>query len=99
MRMMMTVRMEVQAANRAIADGTLGPLMEDTMKRLQPEAAYFATRDGERTGFIYFDMARTDQIPGVAEPWFQATNAKVDFTPVMNAEDVAAGIEAWQSSR
>ena len=99
MRMMMTVRMEVQAANAVIADGTVDGLMEATMKRLQPEAAYFATQDGERTAFIYFDMERTDQIPGIAEPWFQAVNARVDFTPVMNAEDVASGIQAWHSAR
>ena len=98
MRMMMRVQMETEATNAAIADGTLGALMESTMGRLQPEAAYFTAIDGLRTGFIFFEMAHQAQIPEIAEPWFQAMNAKIAFMPVMSPEDVAAGIQAWHES-
>lgn len=99
MRMMMMVQMEVEAANAAIEDGKLGALVERTMRQLEPEAAYFTAVDGLRTGFIIFDLEEPAQIPEVAEPWFQLLNVKIDLKPVMNAEEVGKGIQAWQSSR
>jgi hypothetical protein len=57
---------------------------------LKPEAAYFTSgASGERGGFIVFDLKDTSQIPAVAEPFFLAFNAKVTFSPAMNAQDLA----------
>jgi len=49
MRMMMKLQMDTAAGSRAIADGSLPKLMQETMGRLQPEAAYFGPDDGVRT--------------------------------------------------
>ncbi len=38
-------------------------------------------------------MHDPSDIPGIAEPWFMATNACVEFCPVMTAEDVKTGLE------
>jgi len=57
---------------------------------LKPEAAYFATRpNGERGGFIVFDLKDPSQIPAVAVPFFLAFHARVTLCPVMNAQDLA----------
>jgi hypothetical protein len=55
---------------------------------LKPEAAYFAEDNGKRTAFIFFDLKDTSQIPAVAEPWFLAFDAHVEFHPAMNMEDL-----------
>ena len=55
---------------------------------LKPEAAYFAADNGKRTGFIFFDLKDASQIPAVAEPWFLAFDAHVEFHPAMNLEDL-----------
>ena len=93
MRTLGKFSLETAAANAAIKSGELGKLIASTLEKLKPEAAYFGTDDGRRTAFIVFDLKEPSDIPGIAEPWFMATNAKVDFSPVMTAEDVKTGLE------
>ena len=61
--------------------------IDSILNELKPEAAYFAEENGKRTGFIFFDLKDTSQIPAVAEPWF-LVNAQVEFHPAMNLEDL-----------
>jgi hypothetical protein len=42
---------------------------------------------------MVFDMKDASSIPVVAEPFFMGLNADVQFTPVMNADDLKAGLE------
>jgi hypothetical protein len=93
MRMLMRVQMEVEAANRAIKDGSFAQTMDDVMRELQPEAVYFTAQDGKRTGFVVFDLKEPSDIPAAAEPFFMGVKAKIDMSPVMTAEDVQAGLQ------
>ena len=93
MRMLLKVQMEVEAANRAIKDGSWGQTMERVMQTLQPEAAYFTALDGKRTGLIVFDLKEPSQIPSIAEPFFMSVNASIELTPVMTMEDVQTGLQ------
>ena len=96
MRMLMTVSIPVEAGNAAVRKGNLGPTIQSILADLKPEAAYFSEEDGQRTGFIVFDMKDSSQLPAIAEPWFLAFNAKLTVRPAMNAQDLAAagpGIE------
>jgi hypothetical protein len=97
MRMMLKVNMATEAANELARQGKLGSTIESILTDLKPEAAYFTDDDGERTGFIFFDLGDTSAIPGIAEPWFLALNARLSFRPAMNSEDLGKalpGIEA-----
>jgi hypothetical protein len=98
MRMMMQFTIPVEAGNKAATTGAFGPTFQKIIESLKPEAAYFgAFEGGMRGGFIVFDMKDTSQIPGIAEPFFLAFNAKVSIYPAMNAMDLsnaAPGIEA-----
>ena len=88
MRCLLKVTIPVDAGNVAISNGTLPKTIESILGELKPEAAYFAEDSGQRTGFIFFDLKETSQIPAVAEPWFLAFNADVEFHPAMNLEDL-----------
>jgi hypothetical protein len=92
MRMMMKVQIPVAAGNAAIASGTLPIVVQKAMEQLKPEAAYFFAEGGMRTSLFVFEMADSSQIPPDIEPLFQMLEASVDLRPVMNAEELQAGL-------
>jgi hypothetical protein len=96
MRCLVKVSIPVDTGNAAIADGSLPRTIETIISEVKPEAAYFAEENGRRTGFIFLDLKDPSQIPAIAEPWFLAFNAQVEFHPAMNLDDLrksATGME------
>jgi hypothetical protein len=91
-RMMMKVQMDTEVSSRAIADGSMPQFMQDTLGRLNPEAAYFGPENGVRTAFIVFDLQDPSQLPPISEPLFSKLNATVQMFPVMDREDLAKGL-------
>jgi hypothetical protein len=92
MRMMMKVQMDPEAASRAIADGSMPQVMQETLERLQPEAAYFGPDNGIRTAFIVFDLQDPSQLPPISEPLFSTLKANIQMFPVMDREDLKKGL-------
>ena len=98
MRMMMKARMDTEAGSKAIADGSLPQVMQETMSRLKPEAAYFGSEDGVRTAFIIFDMQDPSELPSICEPLFGKLQANILIFPVMNQEDLQKGLQQLGAS-
>ncbi len=94
MRFMLIVRMSTEMANITVREGRVGDLLQRTMEQLQPEAAYFGPLDGMRTAFLVFNLDDPSKIPAISEPFYQELGARLDFIPVMTAEDLARGIAA-----
>jgi len=92
MRMMLRIKMPTEPGNRAITDGSLGKLLEDTISTLKAEAAYFVAEDGVRCAMIFFDMKDSAEIPPIVEPLFIGLGAKLELVPVMNADDLRKGL-------
>ena len=88
--------MPVEAGNAAAINGTLGSTIQKILADLKPEAAYFTEDGGERTGWVFFDMKNSSELPAVAEPWFLAFNAKVTIRPAMTPQDLADGMPGMQ---
>ena len=92
MRMLLKVSFPVEVGNAAVRSGTLGSKIQQILSELKPEAAYFTEDGGQRTGYIFFDMKQSSQLPAIAEPWFLAFNASVTVRPAMSSEDLAEGM-------
>jgi hypothetical protein len=89
MRFLVKVSMPVEAGNAAVKAGKLGATVQSILADLKPEAVYFTDDGGQRTALIFLDMQSASQIPAIAEPWFLAFNARVEFHPVMVPDDLA----------
>jgi hypothetical protein len=94
MRTLLKYQIPVESGNEAIRSGKIAQINETLMARIQPEAVYFFTENGLRSGFIVFDLDDPSQIPMIAEPLFQELNASVEFFPTMNADDLQKGLTA-----
>jgi hypothetical protein len=96
MRTLMTVEMDTEAGNRGIKEGSLPKLMESLLDQLHPEAAYFTTHDGKRTAYVVFDLQDAAQMVQIAEPLYAGLNAKIDWSPAMNPQDLRDGLGRLQ---
>jgi hypothetical protein len=92
MRMMMKVNIPVDTGNAAARSGSLGTMVQKILGDMKPEAAYFAEDGGQRTGFLFFDMKDSTELPKYSEPWFLAFNASVTCKPAMTPQDLAAAL-------
>jgi hypothetical protein len=89
MRFMLKAVMDTEKANAVAKSGALGKTIQAIVAELKPEAAYFTDDHGKRTAFLFFEMRDASQIPSIAEPWFLALNAHIEFHPVMVPDDLS----------
>jgi hypothetical protein len=92
MRTLMKVKIPTAAGNAAIKNGSLAEIVGKSLAFLNAEAAYFTSENGMRTGLFFFDMTESSDIPSAAEPFYMAFDAQISFEPVMNADEMAAGV-------
>jgi hypothetical protein len=93
MRVMLKVNIPVEQGNKAILDGSLPKAVMGFVEKMKPEACYFGPDKGMRTGIFFFDLSDPSDMPSITESFFMHLNAAVEMTPVMNLEDMKAGVE------
>ncbi|MGA2960520.1 MAG: DUF3303 family protein [Candidatus Korobacteraceae bacterium] len=88
MRCLLKVSIPTEIGNGRIVDGSLAKTIESILDDLNPESAYFIEEQGARTGVIVCNVKDESEIPAIAEPWFLAFNARVEFHPAMTVADL-----------
>jgi|SRR5271170_3979947 len=86
MRFLLKISFPVEAGNAAAHDGFKN--IQSILAEQKPEAVYFLADNGKRTGILIVNMEDASQIPGIAEPWFLAFNAAIEWTPAMVPADL-----------
>ncbi len=76
----------------------LGTSNESILATQKPEAAYFYEENGKRTGLICVNLQDASEIPAIAEPWFLAFDASVEFHPAMTLEDLQRAAPAIEDA-
>jgi hypothetical protein len=89
MRIILKVEIPVDIGNKKIKDGTLDKTIMSILEEQKPEAAYFITFNGNRCALIVVNIDDTSKMPAIAEPWFLAFNASVEYFPAMVPADLA----------
>ena len=82
-----------EESNARIRDGSIGQTMETVLGNLQPEAAYFCPIDGKRGGYLVINMEEESELVTKLEPFFLELGAAIETFPVMNADDLKAGLQ------
>jgi hypothetical protein len=98
MRCLLKVSIPTEIANERVIDGSLGKTIEMILNDIRPEAAYFSEEQGVRTGFIFCDLKDQSEIPALAEPWFLAFNARVEFHPAMTLADLKKAMPGFEKA-
>ena len=88
MRFMVKVIWNVEKGNELARKGNLGKIAQTILEEIKPESAYFLAQEGKRSAILFVDMDDASKIPAIAEPWFLALNARMEFKPVMTLEDL-----------
>ena len=90
MRHVLVIELDTARANDSARTGKLGETIGSILAEQKPEAVYFTEIDGARTGIMIIDIPAASDIPGIAEPWFLAFDAKIGFHPAMVPADLEA---------
>ncbi len=98
MRFLIKVTIPVEAGNATIKNGSLPQNIESILAKQKPEVAYFYEENGNRTGLICVNLQDASEIPAIAEPWFLAFDASVEFHPAMTPEDLKRALPAIEDA-
>jgi hypothetical protein len=94
MKFIVHVSLPAHKFNEALRDGSAGKKMTRILEDTKPEAAYFTSTDGNRGGYLVYNISQASEIPRLAEPWFLNFDAKIQFEPAMTPDDLQkAGLE------
>lgn len=88
MRMIMQVQFPIEPFNTAVKNGSIADTIKKIMEATKPEHAWFSERNGKRGGILVVNVDSPSDVPRLAEPWFLALNAEVEFRIAMTPEDL-----------
>ena len=92
MRMMVNVDLDTQRGNELLESGKIGEVIQAILSKVQPEAAYFHERNGDRAISLVVDAPDNASMVPLLQPFWMELGAKVSAVPCMNATDLAEGI-------
>ncbi len=93
MRVMVKFTFPTQESNALVKDGSIGQTMQTMIGNLRPETAYFCHVDGKRGGYLFANLEGGSELVTKIEPFFLEMGAEIETFPVMNADELGAGLQ------
>lgn len=94
MRMLMHVKFPPEPFNSLVKSGAAGGKIREILEALKPEQVYFTEFDGKRGAILVVDLKDPSGVPAMAEPWFLAFDATVEFHIAMTQSELEkAGLD------
>ncbi len=94
MKILLNVTLPPAPFNAAVKAGNAGAKLQKILDATKPEAVYFTERNGHRGAVLVVEMSDASKIPALAEPWFLAFEAEVEFRIAMTPDDLKrAGLD------
>jgi len=90
MRMIMLVQFPIEPFNTLVRHGAIGAKMHQILDAIKPESVYFTEREGHRGAICVVNLENASDVARLAEPWFLAFDATVEFRVAMTAEELGA---------
>ena len=84
----MSVKLPHQPFNAAVKEGTAASKLNAILAASKPEAVYFTEQQGQRGAILIVDVPDPSKIPALAEPWFLAFEADVEFHIAMTPDEL-----------
>ena len=97
MRMMAIVEFDLEKGNEVVSSGAIKDIFKRVMDELRPEAAYFGPVNRQRGAYLIVNMDDASKLPPFSETLFQEMHAKIEWIPVMNADDLQRGLQQLPS--
>lgn len=92
MRHMIKFSIPVDEGNGLVKSGKIGENFQSIMEDFKPEASYFFTENGQRSGLMILNITDSADLVKVVESFWFGLHADVSVTPVLNGEDLAKGL-------
>jgi len=92
MRYMVKFWIPIGVGNELVKTGKIGHVFQTLMEDFKPEAAYFFSDEGLRSGFMILSMTESPELAKVAESFWFGLRAEISVTPVMNGDDLEKGL-------
>lgn len=92
MRFMLTMTIPPAGGNDAMKSGALMEAMGELIKTRRVEQSWFTARGGDRTAHFVLQLEEVSDMPSILEPFWTLASAKIEFTPVMNWEELQSGV-------
>ena len=93
MRFLIRAQIPTEAGNKMTKNPKFLEELENYIKKVKAEAAYFFEAAGDRTFAFIVNVESVDMMPTIAEPLFRDIGAKVEFHPVMLFEDLKKAMQ------
>ena len=98
MRMLMIIEIPAEGPKESLRSGKGFEVFPTVLSQINPEAVYFAPRNGNRGAYIVFDLDDVSRIPAISEPFFLSFNAKVELVPCFTPAELEKATPDIQSA-